>query len=207
MKHYISVVCALLLLLCVSVQVVQFNFKPKCIYLALMVRRVIQAQGDVYKVDDKDYYGNKRLELAGQVSFSDTQSLLQYCMPDWNSLPLLVVKEKGHFTLKFVSFNVFVALCEPKENLFSYKYNKYFFSLTRNKSLNNHFEIINFVFVFSQLIALLFEDLFKKFNSELKKIADQTIPKPRAAQFDIVKHMRQDQITNGLIIAISTVRL
>ncbi|XP_033638583.1 DNA-directed RNA polymerase III subunit RPC2-like isoform X2 [Asterias rubens] len=102
------------------VPVVQFNFKPKCIYLALMVRRVIQAQGDVYKVDDKDYYGNKRLELAGQ------------------------------------------------------------------------------------LIALLFEDLFKKFNSELKKIADQTIPKPRAAQFDIVKHMRQDQITNGLIIAIST---
>ncbi len=59
----------------------------------------------------------------------------------------------------------------------------------------------------SQLLALLFEDLFKKFNTELKKIADQTIPKPRAAQFDIVKHMRQDQITNGLVIAISTVSL
>lgn len=36
-------------------------------------------------------------------------------------------------------------------------------------------------------------------------IADKTIPKPRAAQFDIVKHMRQDQITNGLVQAISTV--
>ena len=45
---------------------------------------------------------------------------------------------------------------------------------------------------------------FKKFNAELKKIADQTIPKPRAAQFDIVKHMRQDQITNGLVHAISS---
>lgn len=33
-----------------------------------MVRRVILAQGD-NKVDDRDYYGNKRLELAGQVSF------------------------------------------------------------------------------------------------------------------------------------------
>lgn len=32
-----------------------------------------------------------------------------------------------------------------------------------------------------------------------------TIPKPRAAQFDIIKHMRQDQITNGLVNAISTV--
>lgn len=31
-----------------------------------MVRRVILAQGD-NKVDDRDYYGNKRLELAGQV--------------------------------------------------------------------------------------------------------------------------------------------
>ena len=40
---------------------------------------------------------------------------------------------------------------------------------------------------------------------QLKKIADLTIPKPRASQFDIVKHMRQDQITNGLIHAISTV--
>ena len=44
------------------------------------------------------------------------------------------------------------------------------------------------------------------FLRQLKKIADQTIPKPRAAQFDIVKHMRQDQITNGLTHAISTVK-
>ncbi|XP_071851460.1 DNA-directed RNA polymerase III subunit RPC2-like isoform X8 [Apostichopus japonicus] len=57
----------------------------------------------------------------------------------------------------------------------------------------------------TELISLLFEDLFKKFNSELKKIADQIIPKPsRAALFDVVKHMRQDKITNGLNTAIST---
>lgn len=60
-------------------------------------------------------------------------------------------------------------------------------------------------FLPSQLLSLLFEDLFKKFNSELKKIADQIIPKQRAAQFDVVKHMRQDQITNGMVNAISTV--
>uniref|UniRef100_A0A8C2K2K0 DNA-directed RNA polymerase subunit beta n=1 Tax=Cyprinus carpio TaxID=7962 RepID=A0A8C2K2K0_CYPCA len=101
------------------VPVKEFNFRAKCVYLAVMVRRVILAQGD-NKVDDRDYYGNKRLELAGQ------------------------------------------------------------------------------------LLSLLFEDLFKKFNSELKKIADQIIPKQRAAQFDVVKHMRQDQITNGMVNAIST---
>ena len=55
-----------------------------------------------------------------------------------------------------------------------------------------------------QLLSLLFEDLFKKFNSELQRIADQTIPKQRAQQFDVVRHMRQDQITHGLDNAIST---
>uniref|UniRef100_A0A0L8H2E6 DNA-directed RNA polymerase subunit beta n=1 Tax=Octopus bimaculoides TaxID=37653 RepID=A0A0L8H2E6_OCTBM len=102
------------------VPVVQWNFKVKAAYLALMVRRVIMTQGASIKMDDRDYYGNKRLEMAGQ------------------------------------------------------------------------------------LLSLLFEDLFKKFNSELKRIADMTIPKQRATQFDIVKHMRQDQITNGLVNAIST---
>ena len=96
-----------------------FDFRMKSVYLALMVRRVILAQGE-NRVDDRDYYGNKRLELAGQ------------------------------------------------------------------------------------LLALLFEDLFKKFNSELKHIADRNIPKQRAMQFDIVRHVRQDQITNGLVNAIST---
>jgi len=102
------------------VPVEKFNFRMKALYLALMVHRVILAQKNAAPVDDRDYYGNKRLELAGQ------------------------------------------------------------------------------------LLSLLFEDLFKKFNSELRRIADQTIPKQRAAPFDIAKHMRQDQITNGLTNAIST---
>ncbi len=102
------------------IPVVSYNFRMKSVYLALMVRRVIEAQKDSFQVDDRDYYGNKRLELAGQ------------------------------------------------------------------------------------LLSLLFEDLFKKFNAELKRIADQTIVRQRATQFDIVRHMRQDQITNGLKNAIST---
>jgi DNA-directed RNA polymerase III subunit RPC2 len=44
-----------------------FNFKMKATYTALMVRRVIQAQGDTKVIDDRDYYGNKRLELAGSL--------------------------------------------------------------------------------------------------------------------------------------------
>lgn len=32
-----------------------------------MVRRVIQAESNPELIDDKDYYGNKRLELAGSL--------------------------------------------------------------------------------------------------------------------------------------------
>lgn len=97
-----------------------FDFQVKCFYLAVMVRRIIEAQGNRELLDDRDYYGNKRLELAGS------------------------------------------------------------------------------------LLSLLFEDLFKRFNSELKLVAEKCIPKVRATQFDVVKYMRPDLITNGLVVAIAT---
>lgn len=84
---------------------------------------MIQAQSDKKGLDDRDYYGNKRLELAGS------------------------------------------------------------------------------------LLSLMFEDVFKRFNWELKSIADKTIPKIRATQFDIVKYMRSDLITNALVFAISSVSI
>ncbi|XP_011300375.1 DNA-directed RNA polymerase III subunit RPC2 [Fopius arisanus] len=102
------------------VPVMDFNFKMKATYLALMIRRVMKAQYDGNLIDDRDYYGNKRLELAGS------------------------------------------------------------------------------------LLALMFEDAFKRYNFELKQIADKNIPKTKAAQFDVVKHMTKDTITRGLAFAISS---
>uniref|UniRef100_A0A7S2ZCL7 DNA-directed RNA polymerase subunit beta n=1 Tax=Rhodosorus marinus TaxID=101924 RepID=A0A7S2ZCL7_9RHOD len=103
------------------VPVVEYNFRSKCVYVAQMVRRILLALGDSSWVDDRDYYGNKRLELAGQ------------------------------------------------------------------------------------LIALLFEDLFKTFNTEVKKRATQTLSKPhRAAQFNIINLFPVSIITNGLESSIST---
>lgn len=49
------------------VPVPDLNFRPKCFYVAYMVRRVLMARHDKKLVDDRDYVGNKRLELAGQL--------------------------------------------------------------------------------------------------------------------------------------------
>ncbi|GAQ79190.1 DNA-directed RNA polymerase III subunit 2 [Klebsormidium nitens] len=49
------------------VPVNRFDFKGKCIYIGVMIRRMLEAILNKDAVDDKDYYGNKRLELAGQL--------------------------------------------------------------------------------------------------------------------------------------------
>jgi DNA-directed RNA polymerase III subunit RPC2 len=103
------------------VPVQNFYFRPKCLYIGHIVRRVLLVHLGKMPLDDKDYYGNKRLELAGN------------------------------------------------------------------------------------LLSLLFEDLFKIFNKDLKRQADLVLSKPNRAQaFDIVKCIRPDTITNGMINAIAT---
>ncbi|KDN36391.1 beta and beta-prime subunits of DNA dependent RNA-polymerase [Tilletiaria anomala UBC 951] len=49
------------------VPVDNLNFRPKAIFLSTMVRRVLMCMQDEKQVDDRDYVGNKRLELAGQL--------------------------------------------------------------------------------------------------------------------------------------------
>lgn len=39
------------------------DYRLKALHLAIMVRRIIQAVHDKSYLDDRDYYGNKRLEL------------------------------------------------------------------------------------------------------------------------------------------------
>ncbi|XP_057971250.1 DNA-directed RNA polymerase III subunit 2 isoform X2 [Malania oleifera] len=49
------------------VPVLRNNFRPKCIYVAVMLRRMLEATLNKDALDDKDYVGNKRLELSGQL--------------------------------------------------------------------------------------------------------------------------------------------
>lgn len=58
-----------------------------------------------------------------------------------------------------------------------------------------------------QLLSLLFEDLFKKFNHDLKTNIDKILKKPqRATEFDALKQfqLHGDGITQGFVRAIST---
>ncbi|BFU25408.1 DNA-directed RNA polymerase III subunit 127.6 kda polypeptide putative [Entamoeba histolytica] len=48
------------------IEVNRYNFKTKIIYIALMVNWILKAD-ETGELDDKDYYGNKRMELAGQL--------------------------------------------------------------------------------------------------------------------------------------------
>lgn len=49
------------------VPIENLNFRPKALYVAHMARRVLMAKHNSALVDDRDYVGNKRLELAGQL--------------------------------------------------------------------------------------------------------------------------------------------
>ena len=57
-----------------------------------------------------------------------------------------------------------------------------------------------------QLISLLFEDYFKRFNQNLKVQLDKDLSKQnRAARYDVVRLLsRTDFITNGLVSSLSS---
>lgn len=54
-------------LILAHIPVTDLNFRPKATYLAVMTRRVLKSLHDPGMFDDRDYVGNKRLELAGQL--------------------------------------------------------------------------------------------------------------------------------------------
>ncbi|KAL8814416.1 MAG: hypothetical protein Q9223_006353 [Gallowayella weberi] len=58
---------ALASVILVHVPVHGLNFRAKALYLAFMVKRVLMARHDPKLIDNRDYVGNKRLELAGQL--------------------------------------------------------------------------------------------------------------------------------------------
>ncbi|SPC65713.1 probable DNA-directed RNA polymerase III, 130 KD subunit [Ustilago sp. UG-2017b] len=88
------------------VPVERLNFRPKAIYIASMVRRVLVAMQDEKKVDDRDYVGNKRLELAGQLLALLFEDLFKKFNSDLK-INIDKVLKKPNRTVEFDAFNQF----------------------------------------------------------------------------------------------------
>ncbi|SPO32397.1 probable DNA-directed RNA polymerase III, 130 KD subunit [Ustilago trichophora] len=88
------------------VPVERLNFRPKTIYIASMVRRVLMAMQDEKKVDDRDYVGNKRLELAGQLLALLFEDLFKKFNSDLK-INIDKVLKKPNRTVEFDAFNQF----------------------------------------------------------------------------------------------------
>nr|QBH67447.1 DNA-directed RNA polymerase subunit beta [Ustilago esculenta] len=88
------------------VPVERLNFRPKAIYIASMVRRVLVALHDESKVDDRDYVGNKRLELAGQLLALLFEDLFKKFNSDLK-INIDKVLKKPNRTVEFDAFNQF----------------------------------------------------------------------------------------------------
>lgn len=60
---------------------VEYSMRTKAIYVCLMIRKLAMFKAGLIEVDDKDYVGNKRFELAGQllsILFEDTFKKFNY---------------------------------------------------------------------------------------------------------------------------------
>lgn len=67
-------------------------------YLALVVRRMLYAMLDPAYVDDRDYYGNKRLELAGGLLTLLFEDLFKRMCTDLRKEARFPPKTSGDFS-------------------------------------------------------------------------------------------------------------
>ncbi len=149
------------------IPVKRFDLRPKVIYMALMIRRIILAMKDASTIDDK----------------------VRLLVPSYCSCIFLLLFRRICLFSSSNSFFVLIILIIL------------FCLLAQDYYGNKRLELAG------QLLALLFEDLLKRLNAELKRGAKDVLSKPnKAAPFDILQeiHSNAHLITNGLTNAIAT---
>lgn len=72
-----------------------YNFADKIVFLGQMTRRVLLAFGDASKLDDKDYIGNKRIELPGElIGMLFTDLFNKFCFDLKKAIDSAIQKEQ-----------------------------------------------------------------------------------------------------------------
>jgi len=153
------------------VPVVRYNFGAKLLYMAVMVRRMAAALLDPSCIDDRDYYGNKRLELAGGC-----WELNVAWVWVWVWLWMLAFGEVGCACLIAYALGSNLLCTSPT-----------------TPTNNNHRNTMHHRMQppTGGLMSLLFEDLFKRLNADLKRQADIQMSKAsRASAFDVARQIR-----------------
>lgn len=73
--------------------VLDLQFREKALYIATMARRVVMTIDNPKMVDDRDYVGNKRLELAGQLMLLLFEDLFKKFNLDFKNLIDKILKK------------------------------------------------------------------------------------------------------------------
>ena len=157
------------------VPVVRFDYRQKVTYLAVMLRRLMHAIQDPAMIDDRC----EHVHLEIYCKCSATAAFPHQLMSDES---LIVMMQ--HFecsVLQIAPWGISACLC------------------CRDYYGNKRLELAG------GLLSLLFEDLFKRMNADLRKQASRALSKQsRAEHFDWARHIDQSIITEGFEHAVSS---
>lgn len=95
--------------------VTDLDFKEKALYIAMMTRRVIMTMDNPKMVDDRDYVGNKRLELAGQLMSLLFEDLFKKFNSDFKANIDKILKKPNRAT----EFNALLSINVHSNNITS----------------------------------------------------------------------------------------
>ena len=117
------------------VPVEKYCFRSKAVYISHIVRRILRTVKDRTLLDDKDYYGNKRIELAGSLICLLFEDLFKRFNSDIKRQADLVLSKANRATgFDVIKFMRADTITQVRDTLVSFIHNIYFTHGKRSRS-------------------------------------------------------------------------